>query len=29
MDGVMRLQKMIGDGVPRPWKDTWVPGEFR
>ena len=29
LDGVMRLQKMIADGTPRPWKDSWQPGVFR
>jgi NADH-quinone oxidoreductase subunit B len=29
LDGVMCIQKMIGDGVPRPWKDHWQPGVYR
>lgn len=29
LDGVMLLQKMIADQAPRPWKDTWVAGEYR
>ena len=29
LDGVMLLQKMIADGAPRPWRDTWVAGEYR
>lgn len=28
LDGVMLLQKMIGDGRPRPWKDQWKPPEY-
>jgi len=29
LDGVMSLQEMIANNIPRPWKDTWVPGEYR
>ena len=29
LDGVMSLQEMIAQNMPRPWKDTWVPGEYR
>ena len=29
MDGVMRIQKMITDNSPRPWKDNWKPGVWR
>ncbi len=29
LDGVMLLQKMIADQAPRPWKDTWIPGEYK
>lgn len=29
LDGVMRIQKMIDDYSPRPWKDQWVPGVYR
>jgi NADH-quinone oxidoreductase subunit B len=25
LDGVMLIQKMIRDRVPRPWKDNWKP----
>ena len=25
LDGLIVLQKMITDGVPRPWKDNWKP----
>lgn len=29
LDGIMRIQRMIEDGSPRPWKDTWQPGVYR
>ena len=29
LDGVMVIQKMIGDLTPRPWKDAWQPGVYR
>jgi NADH-quinone oxidoreductase subunit B len=29
LDGVMLLQKMIEEGTPRPWRDTWRPGVIR
>lgn len=29
LDGVMTIQKMIQDEAPRPWKDSWKPGEYR
>ncbi len=29
MDGVMVVQKMITDGAPRPWKESWKPGVWR
>ncbi len=29
LDGVMVVQKMIADGVPRPWKESWEPGVYR
>lgn len=29
LDGVMVVQKMIQDGVKRPWKSTWQPGVYR
>jgi NADH-quinone oxidoreductase subunit B len=29
LDGVMMLQKMIDEGVPRPWKDSWRAGVVR
>ena len=29
LDGVMTIQKMIQDGVRRPWKDNWKPGVYR
>lgn len=29
LDGVMRIQKMIEDYSPRPWKEHWKPGVFR
>ena len=29
MDGIMAIQKMIQDQVKRPWKESWIPGEFR
>ena len=29
LDGVMAIQKMIEDGAPRPWKDSWQAGVFR
>jgi NADH-quinone oxidoreductase subunit B len=29
LDGVMVIQKMIQDGVTRPWKENWLPGVYR
>lgn len=29
LDGVMTIQKMIQDGVRRPWKENWKPGVYR
>ena len=29
LDGIMVIQKMIADGVSRPWKDSWQPGVWR
>ena len=29
IDGVMAIQKMITDQVPRPWKEKWQPGAYR
>lgn len=29
LDGVMVVQKMITDQVPRPWKENWKPGMWR
>lgn len=29
LDGVMAIQKMIADGVRRPWKENWQPGVYR
>jgi NADH-quinone oxidoreductase subunit B len=29
LDGVMVIQKMIQDGVQRPWKESWQPGVYR
>ncbi len=29
LDGVMTIQKMIEDNVPRPWRDNWEPGVYR
>lgn len=29
LDGIMRIQKMIEDYSPRPWKDQWQPGIYR
>lgn len=29
LDGVMRVQKMIEDLSPRPWKEFWQPGVYR
>lgn len=29
LDGVMTIQKMIADGVARPWKENWQPGGYR
>lgn len=29
LDGVMLIQKMIADNHPRPWRNNWVPGEYR
>ena len=26
LDGVMVVQKMITDNIPRPWKKNWTPG---
>ena len=28
LDGVMRIQKMIEDKSPRPWKENWTVPEF-
>ena len=29
LDGVMRIQRMISDHSPRPWKDGWKAGQYR
>jgi len=29
LDGIMVIQRMIEESAPRPWKDTWQPGEYR
>ena len=29
LDGVMVIQRMIEEGAPRPWKESWQPGEYR
>lgn len=29
LDGIMVIQRMIEQGTPRPWKDTWRPGVVR
>lgn len=29
LDGVMVVQKMITEQVPRPWKESWKPGVWR
>ncbi|MEK6555141.1 MAG: NADH-quinone oxidoreductase subunit NuoB [Bdellovibrionota bacterium] len=29
LDGIMVIQRMIEQGTPRPWKETWRPGVYR
>lgn len=29
LDGIMVIQRMIEQGTPRPWKETWRPGLVR
>ena len=29
LDGVMAVQKMVSDHLPRPWKENWKPGVYQ